>query len=184
MTSSVQQPAFRGPMNSEPAIVGRSPILRQAVSIHRALSILFICFLTVMHPAIGATPEDGVNGKCSVKADRFMAQRLRVWQQRLKLDDWTISVTRVRRSDLNLNTLGNIRWYESEKLAMIRVLDPSEYHGTCRVALNDMEFTVVHELIHVKLSPLPRSEASRTEEEFAVNQITNALLSLDRRRGQ
>jgi hypothetical protein len=48
--------------------------------------------------------------------------------------------------------------------------------------LDDMEFTVVHELIHLELSSLPRSEASRRDEEYAVNQIADALLALDRKK--
>jgi hypothetical protein len=47
--------------------------------------------------------------------------------------------------------------------------------------LDDMEFTIVHELIHLQLSSLPRSEASRSAEELAVNRIAEALLKLDRR---
>jgi hypothetical protein len=46
--------------------------------------------------------------------------------------------------------------------------------------LKDLEFTVVHELIHLELASLPKSEASRRSEEFAVNQLTEALLSLAR----
>ena len=48
--------------------------------------------------------------------------------------------------------------------------------------LADVEFTVVHELIHLELSSLPRSDASRSEEEHAVNQIARALLALDHKR--
>jgi hypothetical protein len=44
--------------------------------------------------------------------------------------------------------------------------------------LDDMEFTVVHELVHLQLSSLPRSEASRSAEEHAVNEIAGALLKL------
>jgi hypothetical protein len=47
--------------------------------------------------------------------------------------------------------------------------------------LDDMEFTVVHELVHLQLSSLPRSEASRSAEEHAVNEITQALLNLAKR---
>ena len=43
----------------------------------------------------------------------------------------------------------------------------------------DMEFTVVHELIHLELASLPRSDTSRTDEEFAVNHMADALLLLD-----
>jgi hypothetical protein len=47
--------------------------------------------------------------------------------------------------------------------------------------LAGMEFTVVHELIHLELSSLPRSQASRRAEEHAVNHISKALLDLDGR---
>lgn len=46
--------------------------------------------------------------------------------------------------------------------------------------LNDMEVTVVHELVHLELAALPRSEGSRRSEEHAVTQISEALLNLDR----
>lgn len=39
--------------------------------------------------------------------------------------------------------------------------------------LNDMEFTLVHELVHLELASLPRSEASRRSEEHAVNHIAS-----------
>jgi Zn-dependent peptidase ImmA (M78 family) len=52
--------------------------------------------------------------------------------------------------------------------------------------LDDMEFTVVHELIHLELAPTlsqySRNEASRREEEHAVNHMAEALLNLQRRR--
>jgi hypothetical protein len=38
---------------------------------------------------------------------------------------------------------------------------------------------VVHELIHLELASLPKSEASRRKEETAVNQLAEALLALD-----
>jgi hypothetical protein len=41
-----------------------------------------------------------------------------------------------------------------------------------------MEVTVVHELVHIQLASLPRSEASRGQEEHAVTELTNALLKL------
>ncbi len=83
-------------------------------------------------------------------------------------------------SDLKPKTLGNIHWDADKGSAVIRVLAASDYHMECRDMLADMEFTVVHELIHLELSSLPRSEASRRSEEYAVNQIADALLALDR----
>jgi hypothetical protein len=46
--------------------------------------------------------------------------------------------------------------------------------------LRDMEFTVVHELIHLEFATMERTEASRRDEEHAVNHVADALLDLDR----
>jgi hypothetical protein len=113
-------------------------------------------------------------------AETFVKERLAVWQQRLNLADWKITIIMSHPSDLKPRTLGNIHWDADKKSAVIRVLDASEYKMTYHDMLDDMEFTVVHELIHLELSSLPRSEASRRDEEHAVNQITEALLKLDR----
>ncbi|MGH9659093.1 MAG: hypothetical protein ACRD96_11155 [Bryobacteraceae bacterium] len=115
-------------------------------------------------------------------ADKYLRERLLDWQRRLKLDDWTISIVTSRRSELRRGTLGNIRWDARNKTAVIRVVDPVEYQMPFQSALKDMEFTIVHELIHLELSSLPRSEASRSDEEHAVNRIADALLGLDRNR--
>lgn len=112
----------------------------------------------------------------------YVNQRLAVWQQRLNLQDWKITIIMSHPSDLKPKTLGNIHWDSDKKAAVIRVLDASDYKLPFRDMLDDMEFTVVHELIHLELSSLPRSEASRRDEEHAVNQITDALLKLDRRK--
>ena len=112
----------------------------------------------------------------------YVNERLAVWQQRLNLQDWKISIVMAHQNELKPKTLGNIHWESDRKTAVIRVLDSSDYKMPFREMLDDMEFTVVHELIHLELSSLPRSDASRREEEHAVNQITDALLKLDRKR--
>jgi len=114
--------------------------------------------------------------------ERFASERLWIWQQRLNLAEWNISVVVARASDLKPRTLGNIHWDSEKKRATIKVLHPADYNMPQAEMLADVEFTVVHELIHLELSSLPRSDASRSEEEHAVNQITRALLSLDRKR--
>jgi hypothetical protein len=117
----------------------------------------------------------------TVLAERFTAERLWVWQKRLNLQEWNITVLMARTGDLKPKTLGNIHWDADKHSAVIRVLDPADYRMPFQDMLKDMEFTVVHELIHLELSSLPRSEASRRDEEHAVNQIADALLQLDRR---
>lgn len=113
-------------------------------------------------------------------AERYVNQKLGIWQQRLHLEDWKITIIMSHYSDLKPKTLGNIHWDADKKAAVIRVLAASDYKLPYHAMLDDMEFTVVHELIHLELSSLPRSEASRRDEEHAVNQIAEALLNLDR----
>lgn len=117
---------------------------------------------------------------CVGQAEGFLAARLAFWQQRLNLADWKISVVMSHASDLKPKTLGNIHWDAARKTAVIRVLEASGYRVSCREALPDMEMTLVHELVHLELSSLPRSPASRRDEEFAVNRIAEALIRLDR----
>ncbi len=115
--------------------------------------------------------------------ESFTAERLWVWQNRLNLRDWNISVVMARAADLKPRTLGNIHWDLPKKTATIHVLDPADYHMTFPDMLKDMEFTVVHELIHLGMAPvladLQRTDANRREEEHAVNHMADALLGLE-----
>jgi hypothetical protein len=117
-------------------------------------------------------------------AEQYTNERLWVWQRRLNLQDWNISVVVSRATELKPKTLGNIHWDTDKKSAVIRVLDPADYKLPFNDMLKDMEFTVVHELIHLELSPvlspLQRNDANRREEEHAVNHMADALLKLDR----
>ena len=115
-------------------------------------------------------------------AASFVQERLAVWQERLRLTDWQISIVMARRSDLKPKTLGATHWDKDKKCASISVLDPSDYNLSFRDILNDLELTIVHELVHLDLAALPRSEASRSNEEHAVNKLADALLALDRQR--
>ena len=107
-----------------------------------------------------------------------------MWQKRLNLQDWHVTVVMSRATELKPKTLGNIHWDIDKKTAVIRVLDPADYKLPYQEMLQDMEFTVVHELIHLELAPvlsdLQRSDANRREEEHSVNHMADALLKLDR----
>jgi hypothetical protein len=119
-------------------------------------------------------------GPADVKG--FVDERLATWQQRLHLEGWHISLVMTRRSELKPKTLGGIHWDKGKKTAVIGIQDASDYRLPFQEMLADMEFTIVHELVHLELAALPRSETSRSTEEHAVNQIAEALLRLDRQR--
>ena len=110
-----------------------------------------------------------------------LATKLGLWRERLNLHGWNITIVMKRRAELKPRTLGQIHWDKSKKSAVIWVLDASDYDAPAAGILNDMEFTVVHELVHLKFASSRRSEASRRTEEQAVNHIAEALLKLDRR---
>ena len=120
----------------------------------------------------------------TVQCEAFASERLAMWQKRLNLEDWKINVVMSRTTELKPKTLGNIHWDLDKKTAVIRVLDPADYKLPFGEMLKDMEFTVVHELIHLEFAPvvseLQRSDANRREEEHAVNHMAEALLRLDR----
>ena len=118
--------------------------------------------------------------QCASPPESFLNQRLAIWQQRLNLTDWRISIVMSASGQLKPGTLGNIRWNINAKSAVLHVLRAEEYPKSCPETRDDMEFTVVHELIHLELASLPRSGASRRVEERAVNRLADALLKLDR----
>jgi hypothetical protein len=114
-------------------------------------------------------------------AQTFVEDRLRIWQDRLDLKDWKIRVHLVRNTQLEPRTLGNVHWDTDAREATIGVLSTYDYTLPWQQMLADMECTIVHELVHLHLASLPRSEASRRTEEHAVNELTDALLKLARR---
>src|SRR5687767_7641784 len=107
--------------------------------------------LTMLAPISGLaqTPESEVHARKSVD------ETLAMWRRRLNLEQWDISVVMTRRSDLKAKTRGQIRWDKGKKSAVIRVLHASDYQLPLREMLDDMEFTIVHELIHLELASLP-----------------------------
>jgi len=129
------------------------------------------------------TPPESSHER-TVVVEHYAVERLAVWQKRLNLQDWNISIAVSRASELKPKTLGNIHWDSDKKTAVLRVLDPADYKLAFNDMLQDVEFTVVHELIHLELSPvlspLQRNDANRREEEHAVNHMADALLKLDR----
>jgi hypothetical protein len=152
-------------------------------------SALFLPIILLLLIPSGSFPADLTTVAAqaherTVLAESFSGEKLWYWQKRLNLQDWKVSLLVVRTTDLKPKTLGNIHWDLDKKTAVIRVLDPADYTLPFHEMLDDMEFTVVHELIHLQLAPVlnqvSRNEASRRDEEHAVNHMAEALLKLQR----
>lgn len=146
-----------------------------AAALCTGAAVLFCASLS--HPAFAASsvPDPKLD---QATISRFVADRLDIWQERMDLKDWDIRIEVVRADKLEPKTLGNIHWDTDIKQATIDVLSPLDYQLPYNAMLADMEVTVVHELVHLELASLPRSDASRRTEEHAVNEIAAALLRL------
>jgi hypothetical protein len=160
-------------------------MLGGCTSVLRFLSLigLLLC-LTIASSAQQVSPQPIRSRERTLFAESFAAEKLWKWQQRLKLQSWTITLGVARATELKPKTLGNIHWDSEKKTATIHILDPADYSLPFEAMLQDMEFTVVHELIHLELSPvlapLQRTDENRRDEEHAVNYMAQALLDLDR----
>jgi hypothetical protein len=119
-----------------------------------------------------------MGGKPAVES--YLRDKLAFWQGRLKLDDWSVTLVISEAADLRPGTLGNIHWNADKKTAVIKVLSGAARETGSHDALPEMEFTIIHELIHLELAYLPRTEESRPAEEFAVNHLAEALLQTER----
>jgi hypothetical protein len=162
---------------------------RYAACISGSLS-LFVLIVAGVYPSQAQSASvplsQNLNAERSLLTERFATEKLWMWQKRLNLQEWDIAVVVSRASDLKPRTLGNIHWDREKKTATIRVLDPADYSLPFEAMLQDVEFTLVHELIHLEIVPilsdLQRTDANRMEEEHAVNHMAEALLKLDRGR--
>ncbi len=146
-------------------------------TVRRSLGLVLVVFAIFAAQAFGSSTDPGPRDN-QAEATNFVAERLAVWQDRMDLKDWQIRVEVVRSDRLEPKTLGNIHWDSDLKSATIFVLSPEDYKLPHDAMLNDMELTIVHELVHLELASLPRSDASRRVEEHAVNAISSALLKL------
>ncbi|MDP8979516.1 MAG: hypothetical protein M3O35_02875 [Acidobacteriota bacterium] len=102
------------------------------------------------------------------------------WQQRLEMGEWQVATQIVRIWELKPDTLGNLRWNGDNHTATIKVLNPLDYDLAPADTIQDIEYTILHELIHLQLSVLPRDVASKGVEEKVVNRIGDALFRLDK----
>jgi len=105
---------------------------------------------------------------------RLMDQ-MKSWQKRLGLDDWTMTLQVVRQREINPNAWGSSHWDIHAKTATIQVLDPRDYNLKGTDLRLDMECTIVHELVHIQVSPLDARDVHVRED--VVNKIMAALLN-------
>lgn len=143
---------------------------------------MFLVVLLCLGASVGLGASPAVAGsspKVSIAASQ-VSNWVRLWQRRLRLDDWKIETRIVRSSELKPDTLGNLKWNGVSRTAVIKVLDPADYEIPAAEISEDIEYTVVHELVHLQLSVLPRDMGRKDVEEQVVNKISDALMQLEK----
>lgn len=142
-----------------------------------AAFLFFLVAVVAPSSTSSATPPTPAALERASIAQEFVGRTLHLWQNRLGFGDWDIHVDLVRSTALEPRTLGNSRWDTNLRHDTIDVLSPYDYTLSTPEMLKDMEVTIVHELVHLELATLPRSDATKGEEERAVVRITSALLN-------
>lgn len=141
------------------------------------LAVLLVLGACVSFGSSGTAPEKATTPAITqAQVDEWT----RIWQKRLDLGEWSVTTLIVRASDLKPDTLGNLRWNTSNRTAVVKVLNPIDYELPPSEIGTDIEYTIVHELIHLQLSVLPHDGSTKLIEEKVVNRISEALFQLEK----
>jgi hypothetical protein len=104
------------------------------------------------------------------------------WQKTLRLQDWKILVQIKRTHDMPEGLEGCIETTRTKKDAVIRILDPADYPPKA-AWVQDMEATLVHELLHLHFPEVDENEY-HTWVEQGIELTARALVDLKRKAGQ
>lgn len=100
------------------------------------------------------------------------------WQRILRLQDWTIYIRFARHYEISANVAGEVDVVVLKKTARISIIEPIDYHNQAFCA-QDIEKTVVHELLHLHFAQHDAALTLTTEEQ-AVESLACAFVGLTR----
>jgi hypothetical protein len=117
------------------------------------------------------------------KNDEELQTKCEKWQKKLRLQDWIVKPKLTRGRDMRVeNRQGECVWQLKSKIASIRILDAVDYPDDVIIE-QDMEKTLVHELLHLHFAPLYANteDASINDaQEQAIDCIAYSLVDLYR----
>ncbi len=117
------------------------------------------------------------------RQEKLFTQQMRLWQSRLRLQDWGVSLQVCRLSEMpSPDCVGSVAVYEERKEAHISVLAPQDLpllEGK-HLVVEDFNYavTIVHELLHLHFAPFQESDETPkgVAQEQAINCISAALV--------
>jgi hypothetical protein len=101
------------------------------------------------------------------------------WQPALRLQHWLINV----RYERHLGSQGRVSYNLRSRTAVIRIIDPLDYEHENPNFPQDVERTLVHELLHLHFAPLQTRDKSPEDlaEDQAVDALARSFVDLKRR---
>jgi hypothetical protein len=104
------------------------------------------------------------------------------WQRQLRLSDWKVKITIVRRHVLPAGRVADCTYHLASKSADIRILDQVDHHPNADFDDRDHEVCLVHELLHLHVAPFePKPETLKAKmSEVAIESTAQALVLINR----
>lgn len=104
-----------------------------------------------------------------------ISQLCEEWQEILGLKDWDVKILIVSKEDMSKpNIQGSCTYTLSTKTALISILNPINYDPSCPWK-QDLEQTLVHELLHLHFSFVSRLIEDGSLEQIIEDQVVSAL---------
>ena len=120
--------------------------------------------------------------------DESLAKACRYWQEKLGLSHWRIAVRFARKEELK-GEGDDMEFYQGQnhfdvrlECALIKICDPQDY-PTDTPFKQDVEVTLVHELLHISVDYFARPDSTFMEHslmEAFIDRTARLLVSLDR----
>ncbi|MCO7125105.1 hypothetical protein NIE88_04865 [Sporolactobacillus shoreicorticis] len=109
-----------------------------------------------------------------------LQEKLKYWQERLRLRDWDITAKIVPLSKMDhRDEAGKCEWNLESRFALIYVLSLDDYQNVGSPMAYDMEQTLVHELLHLHFAPMDDDKYYMPIEQ-AIESISKALVEESR----
>lgn len=120
-------------------------------------------------------------------SDELLEEVLRFWQEKLRLTNWDITIRFCRYYELEENVFGMNEFDGASMLSQIYIRHPLDHNvgdSFGKRQKEDIEFTVVHELLHLTTSDWASLRDNGLADglpiEVCINNMSRTLLSLHR----
>jgi hypothetical protein len=108
-------------------------------------------------------------------------EKLKYWQNKLGLDSWEIKFSFKRQSQLGPTEQAHCEWVLPKSSAIVNIVCHEDYD--CNPWPQDMETSLVHELLHIKSAAFDDFEEKSLQhakfEQF-IDQMSKILVTMDR----